>query len=182
MSNHELTRVAIRLVEACIAVCVVGRARLRWRAAPYRRPPGTLIARLADWHQGRVAGGVRNGQPERHRAPTSPTMARRGLFWPRLLVFLPAPVLVAGGVCAAPFKDALASRIDLRVEVLVRDGKITTYSAWYPSPPPNSSVATGQPPAGPRVAAGAAAVPPVTLFFLSTFGMLFAAALLLSVL
>ena len=283
MSNYELTRVAIRLVEACIAVCVVGRARLRWRAAPYGRPRGTLIARLAAWHQGRVAGAVLYGQSERHRAPTSPTMARRGLFWPRLLVLLAVPVLVAGGVCAAtvsapappprvvehaealdpllvvesflaardahdalaasafcadllaindadgqswladvravnswlqqltqaysidmlerphadgehivwterlssraaPFKDALASRIDVRVEVLVRAGKITTYSAWYPSAPPNSPITTGQPPAGPRVAAGAAAVPPVTLFFLSTFGMLFAAALLLSVL
>ena len=43
---------------------------------------------------------------------------------------------------AAPFKDALASRIDVRVEVLVRAGKITTYSAWYPSAPPNSPIRT----------------------------------------
>jgi hypothetical protein len=82
----------------------------------------------------------------------------------------------------ARFKDALASRIDIRLEVLVRDGKITTCSASYPTPAPNYTVATGSPMTSPRLAPGSSGPPPVTLFVLSASGVLFAAVLLVAVL
>jgi hypothetical protein len=81
-----------------------------------------------------------------------------------------------------PFKDALSSRLDVRVEVLVRDGKITTYSTWYPTPAPKYSVPINQPLISPHLEPGPASLPPVTIFLLAAFGVLLAGVLLLTVL
>ncbi len=79
-----------------------------------------------------------------------------------------------------PYREALASSVEVTVEVVVQGGSITSYSAVYPALSSQlSGAGTGSMPSGP--ATDAPGIPVMTLFVASAVGLAAAAVIVMNV-